>query len=80
MDQKLHILIVDDDQRMTRTLADIFSTTGHQPVEANSGAQALELARTQPFDCVLTDVRMPWMTGYNVALSARNSGGASSKE
>ena len=66
MDQKLRILIVDDDERMPRTLADIFSTTGHQPVEANSGAQALELARTQPFDCVLTDVRMPGMDGVEL--------------
>ena len=63
MDPKLRILIVDDDSRMTRTLADIFSMAGHKPVEANSGPQALELARSQPFDCVLTDVRMPGMDG-----------------
>ena len=66
MDQKLRILIVDDDQRMTRTLADIFSIAGHQPAEANSGPQALELARTQAFDCVLTDVRMPGMDGVEL--------------
>jgi len=66
MDQKLHILIVDDDQRMTRTLADIFSIAGCQPVEANSGPHALELARTQAFDCVLTDVRMPGMDGVEL--------------
>jgi CheY-like chemotaxis protein len=73
MDQKLRILIVDDDERMTRTLADIFSTTGHQPVEANSGAQALELARTQPFDCVLTDVRMPGMDGVELHRQLRQT-------
>ena len=66
MGQKLRILIVDDDERMTRTLADIFSIAGHQPVEANSGPQALELARSQPFDCVLTDVRMPGMDGVEL--------------
>ena len=66
MDQKLRILIVDDDQRMTRTLADIFSIAGHQPVEANSGLKALELARSQAFDCVLTDVRMPDMDGVEL--------------
>ena len=66
MDQKLRILIVDDDQRMTRTLVDIFSIAGHQPVEANSGPQALELARSQAFDCVLTDVRMPGMDGVEL--------------
>jgi DNA-binding NtrC family response regulator len=71
MDQKLRILIVDDDQRMTRTLADIFSTTGHLPVEANSGADALEKARTQPFDCVLTDVRMPGMDGVGLHRQLR---------
>jgi len=73
MDQKIRILIVDDDERMTRTLADIFSTTGHQPVEANSGAQALELARTQPFDCVLTDVRMPGMDGVELHRQLRQT-------
>ena len=71
MDPKLRILIVDDDSRMTRTLSDIFSTTGHHPVEANSGLQALELARTQPFDCVLTDVRMPGMDGVELHRQLR---------
>ena len=66
MDQKLRILIVDDDQRMTRTLNDIFSVAGYRPVEANSGPQALELVRTQAFDCVLTDVRMPGMDGVEL--------------
>jgi two-component system, NtrC family, response regulator HydG len=66
MDQKLRILIVDDDQRMTRTLNDIFSVAGYRSVEANSGSQALELVRTQAFDCVLTDVRMPGMDGVEL--------------
>jgi CheY-like chemotaxis protein len=51
---------------MTHTLSDILSMTGHMPVEANSGLQALELARTQAFDCVLTDVRMPGMDGVEL--------------
>jgi len=66
MNPKLRILIVDDDSRMTRTLADIFSIAGYQPVEANSGPQALDLARQQSFDCVLTDVRMPGMDGVEL--------------
>jgi two-component system, NtrC family, response regulator HydG len=66
MNPKLRILIVDDDSRMTRTLSDIFSMAGHQPVEANSGPQALDLARQQSFDCVLTDVRMPGMDGVEL--------------
>jgi CheY-like chemotaxis protein len=42
MEQKLNILIVDDDQRMTRTLSDILRLDGHEVVEASSGLQALE--------------------------------------
>ncbi len=63
MNQKLRILIVDDDHRMTRTLADILSMAGHTAVEASSGPEALAKIRTQVFDCVLTDVRMPDMNG-----------------
>ena len=63
MKKKLRILIVDDDRRMTRTLADILSISGHTAVVANTGVEALEKARTQIFDCVLTDVRMPEMDG-----------------
>ncbi len=66
MNPKLRILIVDDDKRMTRTLADILSISGHEPVEATSGLDALEKARTQTFDCVLTDVRMPDMDGMEL--------------
>ncbi len=63
MNPGLTILIVDDDQRMTHTLADILAITGHQSVEAKSAAEALALVRKNRFDCVLTDVRMPDMDG-----------------
>jgi two-component system response regulator HydG len=71
MDQKLHILIVDDDRRMTRTLADILRISGHEPVEASSGSDALEKVRAQAFDCVLTDVRMPEMDGVELHRQLR---------
>jgi two-component system response regulator HydG len=63
MNSKLRILIVDDDQRMTRTLADIFSLSGHTSVQSYSGLDALAKLNAQSFDCVLTDVRMPGMNG-----------------
>jgi CheY-like chemotaxis protein len=63
MNPKLRILIVDDDKRMTRTLADILTLAGHEVTEASSGPQALEYISAQAFDCVLTDVRMPGMDG-----------------
>jgi CheY-like chemotaxis protein len=71
--QKFRILIVDDDKRMTRTLADILNLAGYEAVEAASGPQALELTRAQAFDCVLTDVRMPDMDGVEFHHQLRQS-------
>ncbi len=63
MKPKLKILIVDDDQRMTHTLADILTVSGYTAIEASSALQALEKVRKESFDCVLTDIRMPQMDG-----------------
>ena len=63
MNQKLNILVVDDDKRMTSTLSDILQLAGHEVVEAASAMMALEKVKTQSFDCVLTDIRMPEMDG-----------------
>lgn len=71
MSQKLRILIVDDDRRMTHTLADILSLSGYEPVEVWSGPEALEKVRTQTFNCVLTDVRMSDMDGVELHRQLR---------
>lgn len=63
MKPKLKILIVDDDHRMTHTLADILAVSGYSTVEASSALQAIEKVRQESFDCVLTDIRMPQMDG-----------------
>lgn len=72
MREPLRILVVDDDRRMTSTLADILALQGHTVVEAWSGPQALEKARSEFFDCVLTDVRMPGMNGVELYKQLRD--------
>jgi two-component system response regulator HydG len=71
MNPKLHILLIDDDQRMTRTLADILSLDGYETIQASSGKMALELAQKMKFDCALTDIRMPDMNGVEVLQALR---------
>lgn len=66
MSEKLHILIVDDDQRMAKTLKDIFMVKGYEADVAHSGAEALEKIGKGPFDCVLTDIKMPEMNGVEL--------------
>jgi two-component system response regulator HydG len=66
MDQNLRILVVDDDRRMTRTLADILALSGYDVAEAGSGPDALEKVRTLVFDCVISDIKMPEMDGVEL--------------
>lgn len=66
MNKNLQILIVDDDRRMTHTLADILKVSGYEVIEAYSGPDALEKARTMTFDCVLSDIKMPDMDGVEL--------------
>jgi len=73
MQPTLRILIVDDDRRMTRTLADILTISGYQAVEASSGAEALAAINTQAFDCVLTDIKMPEMNGVELHSRLREA-------
>jgi two-component system, NtrC family, response regulator HydG len=66
MKEKLRILIVDDDKRMTSTLVDILEAAGYEAVKAESGEKALELARTINFNCVVSDIRMPGIDGVEL--------------
>ena len=62
----MHVLVVDDDPGITRTLTDILMAFGHKVTVASSGEEALgRLDEANP-DCVLTDVRMPGMSGVDL--------------
>ncbi len=60
------ILIVDDEPEMAKLCADIVKDNGHTPVALTSPVAALPLIQEQPFDLLLTDVRMPEMNGVDL--------------
>jgi CheY-like chemotaxis protein len=69
------VVIAEDDDDMRSVLCELVSGLGAEVAEASSGGDlVMLLTDDQPVDLLITDVRMPWMTGYQVALSARNSG------
>jgi len=74
---KVRVLIVDDDHLMAKTLTDIFRIKGYLSEAAYSGAEALEKIKTveteaqDRFDCVLTDIRMPEMSGNELHRAIR---------
>lgn len=57
---------VDNDNALRPTLADHLTRAGFTPIHANSGAQALELARTSAPLLVLLDLDLPDMDGFDV--------------
>jgi two-component system response regulator HydG len=65
------ILIADDQMEMSRTLADGLSDGGFVTVPTGSGKRAIELLREEPFDAVITDLRMPDVDGLAVLEASR---------
>jgi two-component system nitrogen regulation response regulator NtrX len=67
------ILIVDDEESIRRSVADILTDEGYQPVVAADGDQALQKLRTEPPDLVLLDIAMPGQDGIEVLEELRKS-------
>ncbi|HUF30007.1 MAG TPA: HD domain-containing phosphohydrolase [Gemmatimonadaceae bacterium] len=64
------VLIVDDEESIRRALARFLLTRGFDVRVAASGAEALELLRSDRFHIMICDVRMPVMNGIEVATQA----------
>jgi len=71
MDEPTNILIVDDDPRNVLALQAILEDLGCQLTTANTGRDALRLLLNSSFAVILLDVRMPDMSGFEVAQLLR---------
>ncbi|MFQ3682016.1 response regulator [Roseiflexus sp.] len=60
------ILVVDDEEAVSALLARLLIDLGHRPTTVASGEAALEALARQPFDLILTDIKMPGMTGFEL--------------
>ena len=59
----LHLLLVDDEVELAQTLADLLEPEGCIITLAANGSIALEKIRQQPYDVIISDLRMPVMDG-----------------
>jgi two-component system response regulator HydG len=66
-----HILIVDDQIEMARTLADGLADRGYQTTAIGSGASAAECLKTTQVDALVTDLRMPKVDGLDLLAVSR---------
>jgi DNA-binding response OmpR family regulator len=69
------ILLVDDDEDLAETLAELFSMLDHEVEVVGNGGAALEKMRGAPFDLILLDWQLPDMTGVDVCRQYRQTGG-----
>jgi two-component system, NtrC family, nitrogen regulation response regulator NtrX len=72
--QKAHLLIVDDEANTLASLARAFRLAGHEVVVADNVGKALELAKSQPFDLILSDVVMPGKDGLSLLEELKAQG------
>lgn len=59
----IHILVVDDEESLRGVISQILTEEGYQVTEAESGEQAIEFFREDPFPLVISDIRMNGMSG-----------------
>ncbi|MGD9826773.1 response regulator [Desulfobacter sp.] len=63
------ILVVDDEERIVKSIAGCLTKEGFSVFCACDGLQAITLFNTQKFDLVLMDISMPGMDGYETMAS-----------
>ena len=63
---KARILVVDDDTLLLSLLVDTLRSIGYDTVGVSGGAEALESLSREPFDMMITDIKMPGMDGLSL--------------
>ena len=66
-----NILAVDDSSSMRQMVTFTLKGAGHQVTEAGDGQEALNKAKSQQFDLIITDVNMPVMDGITFIKKLR---------
>src|SRR5258708_37772620 len=64
--ESAHIMVVDDEGAIRYSISKTLQRVGYQVSAAASGEEALEMLEEQNFDVVLTDIRMPGLTGVEL--------------
>ncbi len=71
----LRVLVADDDPEVLHDVSAALEDLGATVTRAPSGAELIaHLGEDGPFDLIVTDVAMPWMTGLQAMHSARYAG------
>jgi CheY-like chemotaxis protein len=68
------ILVVDDEESIQKLLTGVLEMDGHDVQLASNGHEALERVRAEPFDLIISDIKMPVMSGPDLYKRLRSDG------
>ena len=71
MSRQLQILIVDDETQMLHAMESAIARLGHSVIKANNGKEALEILENLKVDLVISDMKMPIITGEELLIEVR---------
>ncbi|NQT21643.1 MAG: response regulator [Planctomycetes bacterium] len=66
------ILVVDDEPRICRLLAELLTREGHAVDSAFSAEEAIGLLRNGPYEMLISDLKMPGMDGFELIEKIKN--------
>nr|MBN2278203.1 response regulator [candidate division Zixibacteria bacterium] len=66
------VLVVDDEEIIAQSLKDFLEMRDYDVLTADSGYKALDLLNNSKADIIITDVRMPGMTGEDLLTAVKN--------
>lgn len=66
-----YVLVVDDERGICESLRKILEREGYRVTTTDSGVEALELARHEPIDLILSDIMMPKMSGIELLRAVK---------
>lgn len=71
-EKRFSVMIVDDSISIRRVMSRLVSAQGWEPIEARDGLEALALMEALTPDCILLDIEMPRMNGFEFLIKREN--------
>lgn len=68
------ILVVEDDLELANLFKSVLERSNYEVIVANNGQEALDAIEKVYFDLIITDIMMPFIDGYDLIESLRDTG------
>jgi DNA-binding response OmpR family regulator len=70
----MKILLIDDNERITKMLSTFLRLNGHECVVTNEGESGMDFIKGQKFDVILLDLAIPQFSGYDIIDALEKNG------